>query len=265
MHLDLLLDAVRTDPEGLTVPIDWGQGRTCYGGLMAALLYEAMRHKVSAERRVRSLAITFVGPALAGVPLAFEVEMLREGKGVSSLLGRAVQGGQVVTLMQASFGAPRASQVTVHNRPVAEMTALADTTELPFMPGITPEYLRHVALRWGIGAMPFTHTPSLAMGGWMRLREPGPVRALDEARLLVLVDAWPPAVLPHLKAPAPGSTLTWTIEFVQPAPATDTEQWCRYCAVVEHALDGYGHTAAGIWNQSGDLLAISRQTVAVFA
>ena len=31
---------------------------------------------------------------------------------------------------------------------------------------------------------------------------------MTEAHLLALVDAWPPAVLPHLKSFAPGSSLT---------------------------------------------------------
>lgn len=43
------------------------------------------------------------------MPISLEVEVLREGKAVSTLLGRAVQGGQVVTLVQGSFGAGRPS------------------------------------------------------------------------------------------------------------------------------------------------------------
>lgn len=264
MDLDALLDAVRNHPEAVVVGPDWGQGRACYGGLMAALLYEAMACKVSAERKVRSLAITFIGPAQAEVPIQFVVEVLREGKGVSSLLARAVQAGQVVSLMQGSFGAPRESAVAVTNRPVAEMKSLETSTELPNIEGVTPQYTRHLAMRWGVGALPFTGTPSPAMGGWMRLRGEAPAKPLNEAHLLVLTDAWPPALLPHLKAPAPGSSLTWTIEFVQPMPALTTHEWCRYCAVIEHARDGYGHTAAGVWSAAGELLAISRQTVTVF-
>lgn len=265
MDLNDLLSAARIHPEAVMIPEDWTQGRACYGGLMAALLYETMRGHVSPERPVRSLAITFVAPAQAQVPITFAIEILREGKGVSSLLGRASQNGQVVTLMQGSFGAPRSSTITLTNRPATEMPALGACTELPFIPGTTPEYIRHLALRWGVGALPFTGTPAPAMGGWMRLRNETQAHALSEAHLLVLVDAWPPALLPHLQAPAPGSSLTWTIEFMHPAPPLTTLDWCRYCAVIEHARDGYGHTAAGVWSTEGELLALSRQTVTVFA
>lgn len=263
MDLDDLLAAVRAQPDAVCIPQDWTQGRACYGGLMAALLYEAMRQHVSPERSVRSLALTFVAPAQAEEPISFAIEVLREGKGVSSLLGRATQGGQVVTLMQGSFGAPRSSSIALTNRPVAPMLALDEARELPYLEGVTPHYMRHLAMRWGVGALPFSNTPAPAMGGWMRLRGET-TRPLDEARLLVLTDAWPPALLPHLKAPAPGSSLSWTIEFVQPLAALTTQDWCRYCAVIEHARDGYGHTAAGVWSSDGQLLALSRQTVTVF-
>jgi acyl-CoA thioesterase len=98
----------------------------------------------------------------------------------------------------------------------------------------------------------------------MQLRDYDADEPVTEALLLVLGDAWPPALLPYLNKPAPGSSLTWTIEFVQPMPAMRTVDWCRYQAVIEHARDGYGHTAAAMWNPAGELLALSRQTVTVF-
>jgi acyl-CoA thioesterase len=102
------------------------------------------------------------------------------------------------------------------------------------------------------------------MGGWVRLRDETEAQAVSEAHLLALVDAWPPAVLPHLSAPAPGSSLTWTIEFVQPVADLTTLDWCLYRAQIEHARDGYGHVSAALWTAEGELLAISRQTVTVF-
>ncbi|OYU87823.1 MAG: hypothetical protein CFE45_24655 [Burkholderiales bacterium PBB5] len=90
------------------------------------------------------------------------------------------------------------------------------------------------------------------------------MKSKPPAGLALMGDAWPSAVQPHLSTPAPGSSLTWTIEFVQPFPALTTEDWCMYQAEVEHARDGYGHIAAGLWSPSGELIALSRQTVTVF-
>ncbi|HGM5581269.1 TPA: acyl-CoA thioesterase [Pseudomonas putida] len=265
MTFNQLLEAVRSNPAAVCIPPGWAQGRASFGGLMAALVYETMRQKISDGRPVRSLAISFVGPAAPDVPIRFEVEVLREGKAVSTLLGRAIQDGQVVTLVQGSFGAGRSSVVQVQAKPAPELKALDDSEpELPHIPGVTPEFMRHVALRWAVGGLPFSGNQSRLMGGWVRLRDV-PEQPLDVAHLLALVDAWPPSLMPFLKQPAAGSTLTWTIEFVQPMADLTTLDWCQYCVETEHARDGYGHAAAGLWSAKGDLLALSRQTVTVFA
>lgn len=263
MNLFDLLASARRDRGTVVIPSQWSQGRACYGGLMAALLYEAMAARAPG-RPVRSLAITFVGPAQAEVPISFEVELLREGKAVTSLLGRAVQGGQVMTIIQGSFGLSRQSTVSFSNMPVAEMKSLEQSIPISYIEGVTPEYIRHLEMRWGIGGMPFSNTPSPAIGGWVQLRGEVPDIPIGEAHMLALVDAWPPALVTHLDRFAPGSSLTWTIEFVQPLPVASTRDWFRYRANIEHARDGYGHTAAALWTAEGELLALSRQTVTVF-
>ena len=265
MNFTELLGAARTQPHAISVPADWAQGRAVFGGLMAAMLHEAMRLKLADERPVRSLAITFVGPAAPEVPISLEVEVLREGKAVSTLLGRAVQNGQVVTLVQGSFGVGRPSLVAVDALPAAPLKPLEQAApELPYIKGVTPEFMRHVALRWALGGLPFSGNTSRQMGGWVRLRDVA-AQPLQAAHVLALVDAWPPSLLPHLQQPAAGSTLTWTIEFIQPAPPLSTLDWCRYVVDTEHARDGYGHAAAALWSADGELVALSRQTVTVFA
>lgn len=265
MTFSSLLHAVRNNPANVVIPQVWGQGRASFGGLVAALVYETMKAQVIAGRPVRSLAVTFVGPAEPGVPISFEAEVLREGRAVSQVLGRAVQKGQVVTLIQGSFGASRESVIGVDAEPAPQVRPAEDCQELPFIPKVTPEFTRFLAMRWAIGAMPFTGKPERQMGGWVQLRGEEQPQTITEAHLLALVDAWPPAVLPHLKMPAPGSTLTWTIEFVQPLKQLSSDDWYLYRAHIEYARDGYGHVAAALWTRSGELLAISRQTVTVFA
>ncbi|MGE7957555.1 acyl-CoA thioesterase [Pseudomonas sp. NPDC089530] len=264
MRFSDLLDAVRHSPLELSIPTDWAQGRACFGGMVAALQYEAMRAKVPADRPVRSLAITFVGPVVPEVAVSFEVEVLREGKAVSQVLGRAMQNGQVVTLVQGSFGASRPSEVTVAAEEAPAMKHWDECQELPYVKDVLPEFMRHLAMRWSIGGMPFTGNKSRDMGGWVRLRGDVKEEPLTEAHILALVDAWPPALLPHLSRPAPGSTLTWTIEFVQPLLELNTLDWCKYRVNIEHARDGYGHAAAALWSADGRLIALSRQTVTIF-
>lgn len=264
MTFSELINAVRSNPQAVIVPAEWGQGRAGFGGLAAMLVYEAMRAVVPDGRPVRSLAITFVGPLAVDTPVSLEAEVLREGKAVSQVLGRAVQNGQVVTIIQGSFGAGRESAINVAAEPAPVLKPVQECPELPYLKGVTPEFTRYLAMRWAVGGMPFSNVPSREMGGYVRLRGEEKVEPVEVSHLLALVDAWPPAVLPHLKTPAPGSSLTWTIEFVQPIPTLNTEEWCPYLAKIEYARDGYGHIAAQLWTPSGELVALSRQTVSVF-
>lgn len=264
MTLSELIHALHDHHHNMVLPATWGQGRAGFGGVVAALVYEAMQALVPEDRPVRSLAITFVGPLMVETPVSFEAEVLREGKAVSQVLGRAVQNGQVATIVQGSFGAARASAIRVAAEPAPSMPPVDECQELPYVPGAAPEFTRYLAMRWGIGGLPFTGNTSREMGGWVRLRGEVEREPVTVSHLLALVDAWPPAVLSHLKSFAPGSSLTWTIEFIQPTPQLDTHDWCQYRALIEHAQDGYGHCAAALWTPGGELVALSRQTVTVF-
>ncbi|MFV3304542.1 acyl-CoA thioesterase [Pseudomonas sp. NY15181] len=260
-----MLQAVRAAPRSVVIPTSWAQGRASFGGLVAAAAYEAMRAVTQAGRPVRSLAITFVGPVEVETPVSFEAEALREGKSVSQVFCRAVQNGQVVALVQGSFGESRSSSVEVENLPAPDFREPEHCQELPFIRKLMPAFTQHIAMRWARGHMPFSSSREVEMGGWMRFRGDGAADAsLEVSHLLALIDAWPPATLPHLKSPAPSSSLTWTVEFIQPQPEMPVDSWCQYRATIEHARDGYGHIAAHCWATDGRLLAISRQTATIF-
>ncbi|KAF1053765.1 MAG: hypothetical protein GAK43_01255 [Stenotrophomonas maltophilia] len=259
-----LLAAVRDTPQAVLIPQSWAQGRASFGGLVAAQAFEAMRAVVEPGRPLRSLALTFVGPVQPEVPVRFEAECLREGRAVSHVSCRLVQDGQVVTLAQASFGLPRESIVAVDASPAAELKPVEACQELPFIRKVMPAFTQHIAMRWSVGGLPFSANTSREMGGWMRFRSDVSETELGIAHLLALIDAWPPATLSHLRGPAPSSSLTWTVEFVQPLPTLPTSGWLRYLAEIEQARDGYGHIAARCWSEDGQLLAISRQTATIF-
>jgi|TARA_R110000868_G_scaffold96949_6_gene266716 acyl-CoA thioesterase len=263
MNFAEILEAFAVSADNsVTIPTDWGQGRAGYGGLVAALVVAGMRAKVADGRPVRSLAITFVGPVKPGESMSVEAEVLREGKAVSQLLGRAVQNGQTMCIIQGSFGAGRESSVDVAAEPAPAAPNPETCQRMPFIEGMNPPFIRYFDVRWTFGDYPCTNSRKREMGGWMRFDEK--FDAFDSVHLVGLVDVWPPAVLPHLKERAPASSITWTIEFVQPQPVLGEEGWLLYNAKIEYARDGYGHIAAMVWSQAGELVAISRQTVAVF-
>ena len=81
-------------------PESWAQGRTIFGGLVAAGALRAMREYT--DRRPRSLLISFVGPVSPGLS-EIEVTKLRSGRSMTQLEARVSQDG-VRTVVIGAFG-----------------------------------------------------------------------------------------------------------------------------------------------------------------
>lgn len=258
------LDAV----DCTTVAPTWGQGRATFGGLVAALLYRraaaVLAARGDAAKPARSLSFSLVAPLAPG-PATVTVEVLRAGKNVTQLEARIVQDGQVAAVMLGSFGATRDSDILLVPA-VAPVYPVPDTLPaLPYIAGVTPEFTQHFEFRWAVGQLPFAGPPASTgdMGGWVRFRQGTDGFGIDH--LLGLVDAWPPAVLPMFRKPAPISTLAWTIEFTDAALPADGSAPVQYLAQTDFSTQGYAHIHSRTWRPDGTLLAIGRQTVAIFA
>ena len=126
---------------------------------------------------------------------------------------------------------------------------------------MTPEFLERFDMRFATGSPPFSGASEPDFGGFMRFAEPPAVVGARE--LIVLADAWPPAVSPLLARPAPGSSVTWTIELVGTGERAADAFW-QYDVHTHAAGGGYAVTTARIWDDAGTLHAVSHQTVAIF-
>jgi acyl-CoA thioesterase len=254
--------AGQPDQLQIEVPELWGQGRAVFGGMASAL---ALAHLLTALPAIplRSVSVSFVAPLNAG-PATVSRRILRQGKSVIQAIVEISQQDQVALVLLASFGAERPSAYQIHAKSAADLTEKAFVT-LPKQ-GPAPEFTRHFDYQISTGAMPFSGAVGTELGGRIRFAE-GENTAVGVPELLALVDAWPPVSLMLLQQPAPASSLTWTIEFIQPQVASkaSTTDWWSYLASIEHAADGYHHIEARLWQPDGQLVAISRQTVTVFA
>lgn len=270
MHFDQLLERASqigkssSEQQSATMqfPANWCQGRTAFGGLSAALLYQAIRQQVDQSRRLLSISTNFVGPLLAETDFSISVEILREGKNSTQVLAKAIQNDQVSVIVQACFGKDRESSIYV---PVSKEMALNPVNEnnmLPYQAGVMPEFFQHVALCPEQGGMPFSGAETSHLGGWMKLKQQP--EAITEAHVLALTDAWPPTLLQMFKQPAPASSMSWYLEFVQ-TPQLEPQQWLGFEAITHHSQGGYGLEDGAIWSPSGQLIALTRQTVAVFS
>jgi len=254
-----LLAATRVAPGAaqLDVPADWMQGRTVFGGLQAAVALRAMRSLVPGVP-LRTLQGTFLAPVPQGTVTA-QAQVLRTGKSATHVEARIVDGDTTLALLVGVFGAPRASRVALAPRqtPVASPRPI----DFPFMPGVTPEFTRHFKVRWLQGQPPYTGDTRVDHILEVGLRDAGPT---TEGHVLALADFIPPIALSHLKAPVPGSTLTWMIEMLADRfDALGTERW-RIDAQLAAAADGYTSQSVMVWGPAGEPVAMSRQSMVVF-
>lgn len=239
----------------------WAQGRAGFGGLVAAMLYQNMNKLISDDRPLRSLQIGFVGPVSAEETFELQSEILREGKSVTQIQGRGMQSGGVQLSMLGAFGLSRESSISVIRPPVIFPENPAEQTSLDGLGGMVPSFTQHFDFRY-ITALPFSGSDNTCIRGFLKFSKPPSRIGIPE--LIALIDAWPPTPLPMLSKLAPASSLSWSVEFMDPMPELGPEEYCQYEATIQHAENGYGHTLAKIWNCKGELLAISQQTVTIF-
>src|SRR5580700_214340 len=83
---------------------DWYQGRAIFGGIVGALGSEAMRRLVPADRPLRGLDVTFVGPLVAGT-VQLQSEILRVGRAVTTAQARVISRDQVAATLTGLYGA----------------------------------------------------------------------------------------------------------------------------------------------------------------
>lgn len=241
----------------LDVPADWLQGRTVFGGLQAAVALRAMRTLVP-DAPLRTLQGTFVAPAPPGT-LHARAQVLRTGKSATHVEARLVDGDATLALLVGVFGAPRASALALAPRqPPAPAGA---PVAFPYVAGLTPAFTQHFDVRWLRGLPPYTGDTQTDHVLEVGLRDEGPA---SEGHVLAMADFIPPLALSHLKAPAPGSTLTWMLELLaERFDALPLQRW-RIDATLAAARHGYTSQSVMVWGPGGEPLAMSRQSMVVF-
>lgn len=264
MRFDQVMDqftAVQADESGILVPEHWGQGRAVFGGMAAALAIQHIIDLVPDSIPLRSTSVSFVAPLNAG-SASVRRRVLRRGSSVVQMHVEIIQQDQTMLVMLASFGNARSSAFKLEGESAPEWPD-EPIFVLPKQ-GPAPEFTLHFDYRIRRGGLPFSHSSQRTLGGEIRFADNFATK-VTYASLLALIDAWPPVSLTLLSSPAPASTLTWTVEFIDEVSSFQTADWWSYLASIEYAAHGYHHIEAKLWRPDGKLAAISRQTVTVFA
>lgn len=261
MQFSEIMSSMRGADDNLRVTVaeDWLQGRASFGGLVAAVGNEAMRKFVARDRPLQSLQTTFVGPAGPG-DWELRARILRAGKAVTLARCEIIEGDQVVAVQTGVYGADRESAVLVKPTPVDPPRGVDEIDELRYTPDQAPAFVQHFGLRFAVGAKPFTSTRSPSKV-YIRHRDPSP---LSESHIVALVDCIPTPALSMFKAPAPGSSLVWTLDFFEHDLQFSPEAWWRIDTDIDAATGGYVNQTGVLHDPNGRPVALSRQLFVVF-
>jgi acyl-CoA thioesterase len=240
---------------------DWLQGRTVFGGLIAALANVAMRNHVPPDRPLRALQIVYVGPNASGA-LDFEPQVLREGKAVTLSSCTIRSNNEVSATVTAMYGVARESALNI--RPNAELIDVQPDSlpDLQKRPEFAPGFTQHYQQRWARGGLPFTQATDSRMSVYVRYCDN--TQKLTETHALALMDAIPSPALALLRKPSPASTLSWTLEILDHKFDFDHDAWWRLDADVDASTDGYVTHSSHVVNPAGRVAAISRQVVVIY-
>jgi hypothetical protein len=207
---------------------------------------------------LRSLQVTFLAPVPGG-PVRALAHVLRSGKSTRHVEARIVDGDNTLAIMVGVFGMPRPSAVALH----PEQPAVTATTsiELPWIPGVTPNFTRHFKARWVVGGPP-----------WSGITVPDSVIELGmldsgnatESHVLAMADFIPPIALSYLKTPVPAASLNWMLELLaEDVSSLPLDGW-RVDAEMTTAHSGYVNQSLVLWGPGGVPVALGRQTMVVF-
>jgi acyl-CoA thioesterase len=242
------------------IPEDWLQGRTTFGGLTAALCLAAVQRAVPDLPPLRSAQFTFVGPAGGAVEVT--PRLLRRGKSSVFAAVELQASGSLATHAILSFGAARASQYSYRARPMPAVPP-PGTTEAFFRSG-KPKFTQHFEtfIAGGHRMVSGAATPEILI--WLRHRDPGAMATLPG--LIALGDTPPVAAYTMLNTPVPASSITWSIELIDPAAALRApgDAWYLLRSAGEDVREGYSVQDMSLWAQDGTLILLARQTVAIF-
>lgn len=245
------------DGARLTIPENWLQGRTTFGGLSAALCLQAVYRQHPNLPPIRSATINFIGPVHGTVVI--ETRILRQGKSVCFIEAEMKHEGEVLTHAIFCFGKSRTSTINQVFGSHPDYKSVQDSENL-FDKIDKPQFTQFFECRLAKGKLPILGSGKHEHLLWLRLKEemePNPIL------LLAIGDMPPAAIMPMLDRLVPTSSINWSVNFVQSHPSTE-DGWWLLESTAEDAQNGYSSQNMQLWNSRGELITVSRQSVAYF-
>lgn len=242
---------------GAFVTPSWSAPVGPNGGYIAAMIIRAMEAEVGdAARPLRSLTLHYLRSPEVDRDAEIRVVVERQGRSVSTLTARMLQGDELCILAIGALSLPFPSAAD-YATPAPQVPSFGELRPVE-LPPQAPEIAHRFDIRYGLGAPPFSGASEALTGGYIRLHDPVPV---DAALLALMIDAWLPAPWCRLDRVAAAPTLDLTIHFRAPDAARAMDPTLPFLGryVSRTSRDGLSEEDAQLWAPDGTLLAQGRQ------
>lgn len=247
-------------PRTVTVPADWRQGRTAYGGLTLGLSYEAAKLAFPDLAPLRSVMINFIGP-VTGDPV-FNAHILRKGRNVATVEVDVTSEDKIVAKPTFVFGAHRASELTLDfPAPDAPAPEACELFTPEFAKPFVPVFFHKFDTRLIAGSRPMSGAKEGYIRVWSRHEDEESRNSV--ASFLTLSDVLPPAALPLFNKIGPVSSVNFMLNILVDNPKTENGWWHAETKLTA-AQGGYASQIMRFWNTDGVLVAEGMQSVAIF-
>lgn len=249
---------VTADEYRVSVPEGWMQGRTCYGGLSAAIALDATKRLVEPQFPLRSALIGFVGP-VAGECIV-TASKLREGKSNQSAVALVASENGAGTHALFTFGKDRESHVNQVALPMPDVPPPEAFEPRGPISGL-PTFTQYFDMRLAGGKKIGSGDKVGELIWWVRFRDQ-PICAPQTA-LLALGDALPPPAMTQMSQLGPISSMNWTMYFLELEPETKDGWWLIRSHTTSNRR-GFSSQEMTIWNRDGQPVATGGQGVAIY-
>lgn len=231
------------------------------GGYTMSIAARAMGAELDG-RRLISITGSFVNPAGAG-PIEIDVDVLKQGRSLSTARATITKDDRDIVYVTGVYSDP---ERPIHDTDVVlgsppdlpdpdDCFRVEPATDAPFPPPVTGKIDLRIHpddVGWATGE---PHGKPLVRG-WFRLRDGEP---LGEAAIVFATDALPPAIFNADTDVGWTPTVDLTVQVRNPEPSG----WLASQMSSRFITSGMLEEDGEIWDESGTLVALSRQLALV--
>jgi acyl-CoA thioesterase len=227
----------------------WNIGPVPNGGYVLAVGMSALRAALEAPDPV-TVTAHFLRPSAPG-PITITVETIKIGRQYTTAMARMAQGDKETVRILATYGDLTRSVGPTHIAGAPPPLPPRETLAVVRRDHVAEFAGRFEMLSANLSFVPGQATGPAEVSGWIRFADR---RMPDVHALGLIADAFPPAAFRVL---APG----WvpTVELTVHIRARPSSEWLRCIFRTRFIFGGLFEEDGEIWDESGTLVALSRQ------